>query len=121
MENQNQSSNQIQKSNQTKQNFMNRIFDGLLSELSSIVENALRRILPEFIRNTEPVPEIMNMDEAAKFLKLPKNTLYSYTSHRLIPFCKPKGCKHIRFLKSSLEKWMAENEHKTRKELEEGK
>lgn len=44
----------------------------------------------------------LTFEEAAKYLGISKNTLYSYTSRKLLPFCKVNGRK-IYFKKEDLD------------------
>lgn len=60
--------------------------------------------------------EPMNIDEAAKFLKLKKATLYEKTSEQTIPHHK-KGNK-LYFYKSELEAWIKQGKVKTNGEIE---
>jgi excisionase family DNA binding protein len=59
--------------------------------------------------------EILTIDEAAEFIGLAKQTLYSFTSQRTIPHFK-RG-KGVRFRRTDLEIWMLENRRKTRNEI----
>lgn len=59
--------------------------------------------------------DILTIDEAAEFIGLAKQTLYSFTSRREIPHFK-RG-KGIRFRRSELEQWMLENRRKTNTEI----
>lgn len=52
------------------------------------------------------VGEILTIDEAAKFLKLAKQTIYQLTSKRAIPFYKRN--KRIYFKRSELLAWLDE-------------
>lgn len=59
--------------------------------------------------------EILTVDEAAEFIGLAKQTLYSFTSRREIPHFK-RG-KGVRFRRTELERWMLENRRKTSNEI----
>ena len=48
--------------------------------------------------------EVMNADQAAEFLHIAKQTLYSMTSRRKIPFY--KNGKKILFRRGDLEEWL---------------
>lgn len=48
--------------------------------------------------------EVMSIDETAKFLKLPKTTIYKYARNRKIPACKVG--RRWRFERNTLEKWL---------------
>jgi len=49
--------------------------------------------------------EILNLSEAASFLRIAKSTLYKLTHKKLIPFYKPTG-KLILFKKQELVAWI---------------
>lgn len=48
--------------------------------------------------------EILNADETAKFLRLPKSTVYTYAKTGKMPACKLG--KSWRFEKTALEEWL---------------
>lgn len=58
----------------------------------------------------------INIEEASLFLGIPTNTLYSLTSRREIPFCKPG--KHLLFYKSELNEWVQTSRQKTVAEIQ---
>ena len=51
---------------------------------------------------------VLNFEEACKFLSLSKSYLYKLTSAGLIPHYKPQG-KMISFEKDILEEWLRQN------------
>jgi len=53
--------------------------------------------------------DTLNADEAAKLLRIAKQTLYTLTSKRKIPFY--KNGKKILFSKKDLEAWVIESKH----------
>ncbi len=59
--------------------------------------------------------EILNIEEAAEFTGLAKQTLYSFTSQRTIPHFK-RG-KGVKFRRTELEIWMLKNRRKTVAEI----
>ena len=93
---------------------MEKIFAPLQMLIDGIVdytvETVLRQISPIENQSTiEPTKqssasEILNADQAAKFLHLAKQTLYTLTSKRKIPFY--KNGKKILFKKDELQGWM---------------
>ena len=87
------------------------------NELESLIEEVLRRILSEKIKKeNDSFSEIMNVDQASKFLNVAKQTLYVYTSKNIIPFI--KRYKKLYFKKSDLENWLMEGRQKTNYEIE---
>lgn len=58
----------------------------------------------------------LDIAQAASFLRIPKSTLYSYTSKRLIPFYK-RG-KRLTFRQTDLEQWLLEGKKKSVAEIE---
>lgn len=87
------------------------------NELAVLIDISLRRVLSEQSpKSSYNDDKPLNIDEAADFLDIPKNTLYSYTSARKIPH-KKMGRKII-FFKSELRAWLEEGKKKTRTQLE---
>jgi excisionase family DNA binding protein len=62
--------------------------------------------------------QVMNVEQAAKFLSLAQQTIYEKVSKREIPFIKRDGGKRVYFLKSNLIEWLKEGVRKTRYEFE---
>lgn len=64
--------------------------------------------------NQFPIPEdeLLDVTEAALYLKLAKQTIYQLTSKKAIPFIK-KGKKNL-FLKSELRTWLNEDRQTTK-------
>ena len=93
--------------------------------LTSLTEDEFKTLLKETVReilkegnhqNKENFPEVLNVTEAAKFLRLKLNTLYEKTSRKLIPHFK-KGNK-LYFHKPELESWIKDGKVKTQQEIE---
>ena len=61
---------------------------------------------------------VLTFDEACEYTGLSRSYMYKMTASSNIPFSKPNG-KVIFFSRDKLDSWMLENEHKTRKEIEE--
>ena len=59
----------------------------------------------------------MNMDEAAAYLKIAKQTLYRHTGERTIPFIK-RGKNNL-FKQEELDKWLEKGKKHTREQLRE--
>jgi excisionase family DNA binding protein len=88
-------------------------------ELSRIVQSAIRTALTEQATSTNKnsnANEFLSIDEAAKFLKIPKASLYQLTSKREIPFVKRSRRNFFKI--SDLEAWQEEGRKKTRTEIE---
>lgn len=83
------------------------------------IESLLNEILnkhPELIIPVQnAVKETMDIKEAAEYLFLAPQTLYGYTSKRIIPFYKTS--KRIVFKKSDLDEYLFSHRYKSSKEL----
>ena len=84
------------------------------------LEQLLARILKSHLNNGVSPPEssekqILNLEEASRFLGIPKNTLYGYTSRRQIPH--HKVGRSLKFYKSDLIEWLNEYKQKTQSEI----
>ncbi|WP_066835534.1 helix-turn-helix domain-containing protein [Rufibacter ruber] len=87
--------------------------------LGGIVKQSLLEVLGDtgLLAPTSNAEErYFDVSQAAKFLKIPKSTLYSYTSGRLIPHYK-RG-KRLVFKQSDLEQWLTDSKKKTISEIE---
>ncbi len=62
---------------------------------------------------TQPLQELLTVDQLAAWLQLPKATVYNYTYERKIPFLKigPR----LRFDRKQVEAWIHEREHSVAK------
>lgn len=60
--------------------------------------------------------EMMNMDEASKFLDCSKGYLYKLTMRNMIPHYKPTG-KRIYFYRAELDDWIKQGKVKTTEEI----
>ena len=78
--------------------------------IQGAVKNAVRNAQKE-----KPTDELMDVDQASKFLHLTKQTLYGLTSERLIPYLK-RG-KRIYFKREELLNWINQGKMKTREEI----
>jgi len=88
---------------------MEKIIISTAIELSSIIEDSLKKVLLESTtRNDQKnqLPELLSITQAAEYLNLAKQTLYGFTSKGEIPYLK-KG-KKLYFKKSELTKWVNE-------------
>ena len=60
--------------------------------------------------------EVLNAEQAAEFLHIAKQTLYSMTSRRKIPFY--KNGKKILFRRGDLEEWLDAGKHEQEKNIQ---
>lgn len=89
-------------------------------EFIELIKKSVRETLQEVNKGRKDQPEKpLSLKEASSFLNLAQQTIYGYTSKRIIPFYK-KG-KKLSFLKKELELWLQEGKQRTRKEIESGK
>ncbi len=87
------------------------------AEFKAFLKEALTEILREVKHKAEAnMPDILNVSEAAAFLKLQISTLYEKTATRLIPHFK-KG-NRLYFYRKDLEDWLREGRVKTQRELQ---
>lgn len=72
--------------------------------LEASIEEALQQL---YDKQKQPFlnKPYLNIDEAAAYLNMPKDTLYGLTSKRMIPFSKP--AKRLQFKPAELDEWMA--------------
>lgn len=93
--------------------------------LTNISEKEFKEFLKEALKETfvdklgaikEQLPEILDVQQAAHFLKLKVATLYEKTSRKQIPHFK-KGNK-LYFHLSELQNWITQGKVKTYEEIE---
>lgn len=80
--------------------------------IQDVVKSALNRV--DLERNAQEV--FLDINEAAKYLKVARQTLYGLTSQRLVPFIKKR--KRLYFRKSDLEGWLLSGSKATKSEIE---
>jgi len=86
------------------------------AEFKAFLREALTEILREVKHKADAnMPDILNVSEAAAFLKLQISTLYEKTAARLVPHFK-KG-NRLYFYRKDLEEWLRECRVKTQREL----
>jgi len=85
-------------------------------ELGEIIRTNVREALAEQTQSASPSSKPLTIDEAAKYLGIPKNTLYQLTSNREIPH--QKIGRRLKFLTHQLDEWIAGKRKKTRSEIE---
>lgn len=77
-----------------------------LDELEILIQKSVTKGLAENgVRNTQPLDEVLDIDEAAQLCKLKKNTIYDFVAKNKIPYTKPG--KHLLFFRSDLMIWLA--------------
>ena len=86
-------------------------------EFKEFLKSAIKEILNDNLKNLRSdLPDILNIGEAASFLKLKITTLYEKTSRKLIPHFK-KGNK-LYFNRKDLEEWIKTGKVTTKPEIE---
>ena len=97
----------------------NKIVVTTLEELGALIEETVRRVLSEKQTSSEQTnnsyPLLLSVKEAAMFLKLAPQTVYGFTSKRLIPFLK-RG-KKLYFKRTELEQWIERGKKKSISEM----
>lgn len=82
--------------------------DFLKEILEPIIDECLSKAMNKFIntRALEPADNssVLDLEEACKYMKLSKQTLYSMTSKRILPHYK-QG-RHLYFRKDELDQWI---------------
>lgn len=68
--------------------------------------------------NDSSIGEIMNIEEAAAYLKMAKQTVYSMVSRRLLPYFK-RG-KRVFFRREELLSWLERGRKYTKEEIQSG-
>ena len=86
------------------------------AEFKSLLKETLREIMREEKSVSQTVSEILDVKQAANFLRLKVATIYEKTSRKLIPHFK-RGNK-IFFKRSELEAWVTEGKVKSTGEME---
>ncbi len=97
---------------------MDKIIITTPAELESLINDSVKKAISEQngITQTEKSPQLLTVEQACEFLNLAKQTLYGFTSKRLIPFLK-RG-KKLYFKKTELEEWVNIGKHKSLDELQ---
>jgi excisionase family DNA binding protein len=84
-------------------------------ELKAIIEQILTDLLASKSEASINADSILTLEEAAKYLQIPKGTIYQLTHRREIPY--NKVGRSLRFAKKDLNDWLMANRKSTRKEL----
>jgi len=86
-------------------------------ELQKLIHDTVRELLDEnAVKVNAPQDEIFNIDQACQFLNLAKQTVYSLTSQRKLPFF--KRSKKLYFRRSELLQWILAGKKKSTAEIE---
>ena len=81
-------------------------------DLSQLIAEAVRNATRKSGESADADPKsnaaskYLTIDEAARYLNLAKQTVYTFTSRRAIPFI--KRAKRLLFVKSELDEWLAQ-------------
>ena len=87
------------------------------NELAVLIDISVRKAMDEHSsKSSANDDKPLTIEEASKFLHIPKATLYTFTSKREIPF--HKVGKGLIFFKAELLAWIEEGKKKTKKEIE---
>ncbi|MES2795434.1 MAG: helix-turn-helix domain-containing protein [Bacteroidota bacterium] len=87
------------------------------NEVATLVQTSVRLALSEHNPKTSVDDnKPMSVDEASEFLGLPKNTIYQFTSKRILPH--KKIGRRIVFFKSELLAWLETRNKKTKIAIE---
>ncbi len=99
---------------------MDKIIITTPAELESLINDSVKKAILEqkgiSQTKTEITAQLLTVEQACEFLNLAKQTLYGFTSKRIIPFLK-RG-KKLYFKKSELEEWVNIGKHKSLDELQ---
>ena len=88
-------------------------------ELEQLIQTSVKKALSEQASEGSKSQNLLfTVDQASEFLNLAKQTLYTFTSKRQIPFIK-RG-KKLYFKKADLESWLNEGKKATEKEIKAG-
>lgn len=86
-------------------------------QLEALIERAVQKALSsKMMSSKDENKSLLNIEQAADFLGLSKQTIYSYTSERKIPHLK-RG-KKLYFEEEKLIEWLQEGKQKTLVEIQ---
>lgn len=87
------------------------------AELKDLLRETLQEILKEAKDyQSKSIPDILDIKQAAEFLKLKITTLYEKTSSKTIPHI--KKANKLYFKRGELEQWLSEGKVKTVQEVQ---
>lgn len=87
------------------------------NELRQLIISCMKEVVGQ---DTTPTTDrtqnsLLTIGEAAVYLNLAKQTLYGYTSQRIVPFI--KRSKRIYFEREALDNWLLEGKKQTQAEI----
>jgi excisionase family DNA binding protein len=98
---------------------MDKVIVTTQGELEQLIHNSVKKAMSEQAPDSSISANLLfTVDQASEFLNLAKQTLYTFTSKRQIPFIK-RG-KKLYFKKVDLESWLNEGKKATVKEIKAG-
>lgn len=86
------------------------------TEFKALLKETLREIIQEVNPLGKALPDILDIKQAADYLRLKVNTIYEKTSRKLIPHFK-KGNK-LYFKRAELKEWVSEGKVKSADEMQ---
>lgn len=84
-------------------------------EMVAELQQQVERLTDLVERSVSGAPKLMNTDEAAQYLHISKDWLYTLASKKDIPYYKVG--KGLRFDRDELDRWQRKNRTKTKREL----
>ncbi|PAW94637.1 hypothetical protein CKK33_14505 [Mucilaginibacter sp. MD40] len=91
------------------------------NELPKVVRMLFEKVesIEQIVLKLKPEPavkdDLLNLEEAAAFLKISEASLYTKVSRKEIPFSKPG--KRLYFSRTELQEWISKARHKTANEI----
>jgi len=91
------------------------------NELPEVIRQLFEKVeaIEQIVLSLKPAEgdktDLLNLSEAAVFLKISEASLYTKVSRKEIPFSKPG--KRLYFSRSDLQEWVNRSKHKTGKEI----
>ena len=98
----------------TLKEFLKEILEPIIDES---LERAMNKYINTMIFDKQDESGVFDMNEAAKYLKISKQTLYGLTSKRILPHY--KHGHRIYFRKNELDEWINKGKVKTYQEIDE--
>lgn len=97
------------------------LHDFLKEMLEPIIDDCVNRAMLNFMKSlpqeSQDESVVFDIDEAAKYLRLTKQTMYSYVHRNQI--INYKGGKRVYFRKKDLDAWIERGRRKTQDEIKE--
>ena len=88
-----------------------------LQELESAIYRQVKKVLSEITENQQTDKnDLINLDEAAKFLSVARATMYGYVYKKVLPFRKRRG--RVYFSKSELLEWVNASRRPSKDEIQ---